>query len=119
MKILIADIEPDFNNTLKQFFEKLSFIAYTADTKEEALDAVKKYRPDIVSIDVREKPHYRLRLDILKKIKEIDKNIRIIVVTTYEKEDVDVIKTIGVDGYFNKPLNLENYLTLIKCGKSS
>lgn len=112
--MLIADIEPDFNKSLKNLFDRLGYTAYTADTKEEALNIVKEHKPDIIIIDVREKPHYTLRLDVLRTIKEMDDNVRIIVVTTHEKEDVDIIKAVGIDGYFDKPLNLEKLLAHIK-----
>lgn len=118
-KILIADIEPETNIAMKDILEKIGNIVYTANTKEEAIDAVKRYRPDVVSIDIRERPFWNMRLDVLKKIKELDRNIRIFVVTTFGlgmKEDEAKIKAMGVEDCIQKPIDLVKFVEKLKRG---
>jgi len=116
-KILIADIEPDVNDAMKDMFESMGNTVYTANSKDEAINAIRKYKPDIVSIDVREKPYWNMRLDVLKKIKEIDKNIKIFVVTTFDaniREDEAQIRAIGVEDCMEKPIDMTKFAEKLK-----
>lgn len=116
-KILVADIEPMVNDIMKSIFENIGHTVYTANSKEEALTAVKKYKLDVVSIDVRERPFWNMRLDVLKKIKEIDKNIKIFVITTFGlgmKEDEAEIRSCGVEDCMEKPIDLVKFAERLK-----
>lgn len=106
IKLLIVDDEKGITDPLKDFFQYRGFSTRAANSGEEALVAVNKDRPDIVFLDIRMKG--MSGLEALKKIKDIDKNIKVIMLTIHEeKEIVDRAKELGADEYIIKPFRID------------
>jgi len=105
-KLLIVDDEPDVREFAKNFFVKRKLEVDTAASGSEAIDLVKKSKPELILLDLRMEGIDGL--ETLKQIKEIDKNIKVIMVTgVNDAESINKAKELGAKGYIHKPLILE------------
>lgn len=105
IKLLFVDDEKGITDALQSFFKQRGFNTKTVNSGEEALKALKAEKPDIVLLDIRMQDISGL--DILKKIKEIDKNIKVIMLTIYdEKENIAKARELGADEYITKPFRV-------------
>lgn len=106
IKILAVDDEKGITDALRDFFIERGFSARAVNSGEEALEAIKQDKPDIVFLDIRMKGISGL--EVLKNIKGIDKNIIVIMLTIHEeKEVVEQAKKLGADEYITKPFRID------------
>ena len=106
IKLLIVDDEKGITDSLKDFFVHRGFNVKAANSGEDALAAVKTDRPDIIFLDIRMRGISGL--DVLEKIKKIDKGIKVIMLTIHEeKEIVNKAKELGADEYIIKPFRID------------
>ncbi|KJU83905.1 response regulator with CheY-like receiver domain and winged-helix DNA-binding [Candidatus Magnetobacterium bavaricum] len=85
---------------------------YTANDGKEGLELYKKYKPDIVLTDILMPIHNGL--EMIKQIREIDKNVPIVVITALtESIYLKQSKEFSIQGYLVKPLNEEQFLKLL------
>jgi DNA-binding response OmpR family regulator len=105
-RILIVDDEPDVCNMLEKFLTIKGYEVYTALSGEEALALVKKERPHIVLLDIR-MPEMD-GIECLERIKKIDKEVGVIMITAIKQEDVGKrAMELGAYDYITKPLSLQ------------
>ena len=105
-KLLIVDDELDVREFARNFFKKRKIDCLTAESGEEALKIISSDKPQLVLLDIRMSGMNGL--DVLKKIKEIDKAIDVIMVTGVEEEEgMKNAKELGASGYIHKPLKLD------------
>jgi len=101
-KILIVDDEEEICNITRSFLAKRDYTIFTATTGDDAINVVKKEQPHLMLLDVRLGSDSGL--DILGKVKAIDKNIKVIMVTALDDEaTIREAKTLGADDYIAKP----------------
>ena len=81
IRILIVDDEETIRLSLKEALKDLGYSISTAATGTIALEKVKEYKPQIVFLDMRLAGENGL--DILPKIKEIDRKVEVVVMTAY------------------------------------
>jgi two-component system response regulator (stage 0 sporulation protein F) len=106
IKLLIVDDEKGITDALKSFFQHRGFSTKAANSGEEAIEVVKADRPDIIFLDIRMKA--MSGLEALKRIKEIDPKIKVIMLTIHEeKEIVERAKELGADEYITKPFRID------------
>lgn len=106
VKLLFVDDEKGITEALQSFFINRGFDTRVANSGEEALEIVNKKKPDIVFLDIRMRG--MSGLDALKKIKEIDKKIKVIMLTIHEEQDiVEKAKSLGADEYITKPFRVD------------
>ena len=106
IKLLIADDEKGITESLQSFFKARGFNAIVANSGEEALNRVKKDKPDIVFLDIRMRG--MSGLEALKKIKEHSKNTKVIMLTIHEEKDIIAkAKELGADEYITKPFRVD------------
>jgi CheY-like chemotaxis protein len=105
-RILVVDDEPDSVELLEEFLTSKGYEVATASDGEEALRKVKEERPHLVLLDVR-MPGMN-GLDVLRKMREFDRDVGVIMVTAVNEEDTgrEALK-LGAFDYIVKPLNLE------------
>lgn len=107
LKMLVVDDEIDVCDFVKHFFEERNYKVLTALNGEEAVKMVRKYKIDIILLDIKMKKMDGI--EALKQIKEIDKKSNIIMVTAVEDQDkMDEACKLGACSYITKPLVLEN-----------
>ena len=105
-KILVVDDEIDVCDFVKQFFEERNFRTFTALSGEETLRILKKEKPDIILLDIRMKKMDGI--ETLKRIREIDKDVKVIMVTAVDEQDkMKICRKLGASKYVTKPLVLE------------
>jgi two-component system response regulator (stage 0 sporulation protein F) len=102
IKLLTVDDEKGMTDLLYNFFHNRGFHVNVAHSGEEALKIVNSDRPDIIFLDISMKG--MTGLEVLERVKRIDKNIKVIMVTVHsEKEMVTKAKELGADEYITKP----------------
>lgn len=105
--ILIIDDEVLTLNNLKRALEKEAYEILLADSGEAGIVIFKQHRPNLVLIDLM-LPGIN-GIEVLKHIKEIDKNTIIIMITAYEilEKAVESMK-LGAYDYLLKPFKLSD-----------
>ena len=101
-KILVVDDEGEICEFTKSFLSKRNYVVFTAQNQSDALDIVKKESPHIVLLDVRLGSENGV--DVLRQIKQVDKNIKVIMVTAFDDEaSKKEAAKLGADEYIVKP----------------
>lgn len=104
--ILTVDDELGIDSFFYEFFTLRNFKVLTASSGKEAIRLVKKEQPRIVLLDI--KMRGMDGVATLQKIKEIDKDVIVIMVTgVKDEETVKSSLSLGADDYITKPLSLE------------
>ena len=105
-RILVVDDEQDVCDMLEKFLKIKGYEVSTALSGEDALALVKKEKPHIVLLDIR-MPEMD-GLECLERIKEIDKEIGVIMITALKQEEVGKkAMESGAYDYITKPLSLQ------------
>jgi two-component system response regulator (stage 0 sporulation protein F) len=106
-KILVVDDEADIRNFVCSFFKERGYAVLSASGGEEALPMVEAEKPDLILLDIKMKGMDGIAA--LKHIRDIDKKVKILMVTALEDQDrMDEACRLGASEYINKPLVLEH-----------
>ena len=102
--ILIIDDEEEIRIILTRIFEKEGFTVNTATDGQQALKQICMEAPDLILSDVR-MPGLN-GMDLLKKIKEIDEDLPVIIITAFADihQAVEAMKE-GAYDYLSKPFD--------------
>jgi DNA-binding response OmpR family regulator len=105
-RVLVVDDEPDAVELLREFLAGKGYEVLTASNGEEALQKVKEERPHLILLDVR-MPKVN-GLEVLKRVREIDKEVGVIMVTAVNEEETGrEALQLGAFDYITKPLDLK------------
>jgi len=107
-KLLIVDDETDVREFAANFFRKRKIETSTAASGEEALEMIKKDKPDLVLLDIRMEGMNGIQA--LEEIKKYDPAISVIMVTgtkPEENESYNKCRQLGACDYVHKPLKLD------------
>lgn len=107
-KLLIVDDETDVREFAASFFRKRKIDVITASSGEEALSIVKEQKSDLVLLDIRMTGIDGI--ETLKRIKELDKNLKVIMITGRKPEEeasFNKCRELGAIDYIHKPLELD------------
>lgn len=107
-KILVVDDEIKACELVRRFLETKGYGVITSNSGEDALEKVKNEKPDVILLDIR-MPGIG-GIEILKRIREFDKDVGVIMVTAVKEEETgkEALK-LGADEYITKPIDF-NYL---------
>ena len=113
--ILIVDDDEVMQQTLSDVLKKRGYEIFSVGSGNGALSVIKKNIIDLVLLDMR-LPDVD-GLEVLKKIKELDTEILVIMMTAYSdvQTAVSAMKS-GAYHYINKPFELEELRLLIEKG---
>ncbi len=106
LKVLVVDDSLIMRRNLAKMVEALGHkVIGEAKDGNEAIDLYRKLKPDLVTMDIT-MPEMD-GITAVQGIKKIDKNLKIIMVTSHGQEEM-VINAIrsGAGGYLLKPINL-------------
>ena len=107
LKILVVDDEIEVVNFLCVFLERLGLNAEKAICGREALEIFSRKKPEWVFLDI--KMPDMDGLEILKKMKEIDPNIKAMMITGRNDESTqNEAQALGASDYLMKPIDLDN-----------
>jgi DNA-binding NtrC family response regulator len=107
-KLLIVDDEIDVREFAANFFRKRKIQVGTASGGEEALVFLEKNKADLVLLDI--KMAGINGIETLRRIKQIDTKLKVIMVTGKKPEEEGVFEEcerLGACGYVHKPLELD------------
>jgi DNA-binding NtrC family response regulator len=111
--VLIVDDEPNVTRLLEKVFLKADYITYTACNGSKAIEMVECHAIDYVITDL--KMPGMNGIELLKKIKEIDSSIKIIMITAFATVEtaVEALK-LGACDYITKPFDIDEVLLTVK-----
>ncbi|MTT30975.1 response regulator [Terrilactibacillus sp. BCM23-1] len=111
--ILIVDDQFGIRILLNEIFQKEGYQTYTASNGVQALEIVQEYHPDLVILDM--KIPGMDGLEILKRIKEKESDIKVIIMTAYgELEKIKQAIESGAITHFAKPFDIDDVLNAVK-----
>jgi two-component system alkaline phosphatase synthesis response regulator PhoP len=121
--VLVVDDEPDVREYLRTVLEDAEFKVLTAGDGEEALEVIKRERPDFISLDLimPRKSGHKLLYE-LKKDKELSR-IPVLIVTAHARDEMgkesleDILNSSVMSGpgtYLEKPVNPLSYVRSIQ-----
>ena len=112
-KLLIVDDQFGIRILLNEIFEKEGYQTYQAANGTNALNIVKKENPGLVILDM--KIPGMDGLEILKRIKKDNKDIKVIIMTAYG--ELDMIQEAidhGALTHFAKPFDIDEVIAAVK-----
>ena len=105
-KILTVDDEMGIDSFFYEFFTARNYEVFNAQSGKAAIEIVKKEKPRIILLDINMRGMDGL--ETLEKIRQIDKEAVIIMVTgVKDDETAEKAKALGANDYITKPLSLE------------
>jgi DNA-binding response OmpR family regulator len=105
-KILTVDDEMGIDSFFYEFFTVRNYEVFNAQSGKDAIKIVQKEHPRIILLDINMRGMDGI--ETLQKIREIDKECAIIMVTGVKDDDMmKKAKELGADDYITKPLSLE------------
>ncbi|MBF0540365.1 MAG: response regulator [Nitrospirae bacterium] len=111
-KILLVDDDIDIQISLCEILKRKGYLAISAYTGEMAVGLFTKERPDTVLLDIN-MPGIS-GIEVLKRLKEIDTDIPIIMITAYGTVPIAIeALTLGAYNFFTKPADMIKLLVSI------
>lgn len=107
-KILIVDDEPNIVMSLEYTFKKNNFEVFIARDGQEALEILKKQKPDVIILDV-----MMPLVDGFETLEQIKKNselnhCKVMFLSAKNKEsDIEKGLALGADAYLTKPFSIK------------
>jgi two-component system, response regulator, stage 0 sporulation protein F len=112
-KILIVDDQFGIRILLNEVFQKEGYQTFQAANGVQALEIVKKHDPDLVLLDM--KIPGMDGIEILKRMKVIDPEIRVIIMTAYGELDmIQEAKDLGAITHFAKPFDIDDIRAAVR-----
>ncbi|RFU62348.1 response regulator [Peribacillus glennii] len=111
--ILIVDDQFGIRILLNEVLTKEGYNTFQAANGIQALDVVNKHSPDLVLLDM--KIPGMDGIEILKRMKQIDPDIRVIIMTAYGELDIiQKAKDLGAITHFAKPFDIDDIRKAVK-----
>ncbi len=112
-KILIVDDEAFIRENLERILAGDGYRPFSTESGEEALRLVEEEEIDLVLLDLNLGPHSGL--DVLKKLREIDPDVLVIIITGYGTVEsaVEALK-MGAYDYIKKPFKADAIRLIVK-----
>lgn len=105
-KVLIVDDQFGIRMLLQEVFNKEGYVTFEADNGKRALEWAANENPDLVLLDM--KIPGMDGLEILKKIKAMKPDMKVIMMTAYgELETIKEAETHGALRHFTKPFDID------------
>jgi len=114
-KILIVEDDPDISSTIEYNLSREGYKARIVDDGREVPGAVKKFKPDLILLDIMLPG--RDGFDLCKSLKSDEQTSAIpIIMLTVKSGEVDVVLglELGADDYVTKPFSIRVLLARIK-----
>ena len=103
--ILLVDDEPSIVQLVRMYLERENFRVEAAGDGEAALEAVRRFNPELIVLDV-----------MLPRLDGLENNPVAVIMLTARDEDIDKILglELGADDYLTKPFNPRELVARIK-----
>jgi DNA-binding response OmpR family regulator len=110
-KLLVVDDEESIRFLYQEELEEEGFVVEVAKDGEEALQKLPRFRPDLITLDI--KMPGMNGIETLKKIREMERKIPIIMCSAYGEYKQD-LTTWASDAYIVKCADLTELKTTIR-----
>ncbi len=110
--ILVVDDEANIRNLVKAYLEAEGYSVHTAGDGEQALAAFRRYRPDLVVLDVM-LPGMD-GLEVLQHIRRESEAYVLLLTARSEEADRVIGLTVGADDYLTKPFSPRELVARVK-----
>lgn len=112
-KILVIDDEPDIGWLFSKILVEDDYWVSTALNGQEGISKIKKEQPDLIFLDI--KLPGMDGIETLKKIRQFNKDILVIMMTAYETVDtaIEAMK-LGAYDYLSKPIDNKKIKIIVK-----
>ncbi len=112
ISVLIIDDEEAQRDSISSFLKRRNYAVHTASDGEKGVEQARSNMVDVVLTDFR-MPGLN-GLEVLQKVKEINPEIDVVVITAYGsvQDAVDIMKT-GAYDYLTKPIDLDELENLL------
>ena len=105
-QLLVADDESDVREFIAKFFRRRKIEVVTVNDGDEAVKAVVEQRPQVVLLDI--KMDKMDGIEALKRIRELDKQVKVVMVTGRDDEEAkQKTKALGAYDFVHKPLEID------------
>ena len=112
-KILIVDDQFGIRILLNEVFHKEGYQTFQAANGIQALEILTKHSPDLVLLDM--KIPGMDGNEILKRMKQIDPEIKVIIMTAYGELDmIQQAKDLGAITHFAKPFDIDDIRSAVR-----
>lgn len=112
-KVLIVDDQFGIRILLNEVFQKEGYQTFQAANGVQALEILTKNKPDIVLLDM--KIPGMDGIEILKRMKKLNQDIRVIIMTAYGELDmIQEAKDLGALTHFAKPFDIDDLRDAVK-----
>ena len=112
-KVLVVDDDASLTSLLQDYLPKVfNHELFIALTGEEALKILEENRPDLLLLDMQLPGIHGT--EVLRIIREKYPNTKVLVITSYDKQVKEEVEKLGVDGFFPKPLILNDVVNRIE-----
>ena len=109
-QMLIVEDERDICECLQDFFSTRGFSVVSVFSGEEALERLEEISPDVILLDIL-LPGLS-GMEVLKQTKAINPQIRVVMVTALDQEDLRVeAHRYGAAAYITKPFDFSDLTT--------
>jgi len=111
-KVLLVDDELEFVQTLSERLNTRNYGSYTVFDGEQALDLLGSETPDVMVLDL--KMPGMDGIEVLRKTKEANPDIEIIILTGHgSEEDKKICLELGAYAYLHKPIDIAELTAII------
>ncbi len=116
LKLLYIEDDVDIQQIYLNFLKNVIDIIYCANDGEEGYNLYLEYKPDIILLDINMPKIDGLTL--AKRIRRVDKGVKIIITTSYAEQD-KLLQAIELDliRYIIKPIELETLKNAVEKAK--
>lgn len=112
-KLLIVDDQYGIRILLNEVFQREGYTIFQAANGVQALEIVQKHQPDLVLLDM--KIPGMDGIEILKRIKAMNQQIKVIIMTAYGELDmIQETKELGAIMHFAKPFDIDELREAVK-----
>lgn len=116
IKLSVCDDQKHLCSYFEKEFSKyddIEFVGYANDCPE-CLELIKAHHPDVLLLDV-QMENYDSGVELIPKIKELDPNVKIIMLSIHEENDFILRAfTYGANDYLVKTSSVEEILEIVK-----
>lgn len=107
IKILAVDDEQGMCLIIKETFSPMGFSVFAANNADDAIRIVNKEKPKLIFLDIRMQG--KSGLEVLKEIKQIDRSIKVVMLTVVSDEATkQKARELGADDFVTKPFMSEH-----------
>jgi DNA-binding NtrC family response regulator len=113
-KILIVEDEEDINELLKDYLEMKGYSHVTTVTKgRQALELIKKDKPDIVFLDIVLEDDVD-GMEVLKEGRAVSAQTKFVMMSAYKDEYGQKAKDLGACAFLGKPVEMNAIKNILK-----